>query len=662
MSFVFAFALAGLVLVAAPYFAHRLRRRRADSRFFAPAHLVPPAPVRARRKAALEDRALFATRALAVIGLALLGASPLVRCSRLALNRSSGASVALAIVLDDSMSMRAKLGDRTRFARARSGAIELLGSTREGDAVAIILAGDPARVALAPTTDLRGARALLESLPESDRATDLDGAIAVARGLVEGLPQADRRVVVLSDLADGHPDAPPLGEGSSVPVWNALPEIRADGHDCAVIRADRSGLRVRVRVACTPGNVAPRTVGRTVALYLGEKAIVDAAAPAGATGDVVLSLPADSLPKGQEPGALVARLLGGDAIDEDDAAPVIAEAIPSSIAVVVPSDSEIAATGGPPVVEQALRALQLDVTVRPLPQIPDRVDDLAAFAGVLLDDPPGFTPEERRALGAFVERGGLVLVALGPRASTPPLGATLEPFVMHPLAWEASAPAGVDPATATPSIAESAASLVELGARHRTVLGAEDAAAFTTLLAWSDRAPLVAERAVGRGEAWIVTLPFALDASDLPVRPAFLALLDAWIDVARARTVPRRTEVGVAWTFPDSRKVTAIGPGGDELPVAQGPARLQVTPPRLGLYRVVADGRVEVRVAQPASREVDLRPRRVAVAAASRVTGETVASVDASPTLACFLLALFALELGLRLRAGRDTDPSAPPR
>ena len=288
MSFLFAFALAAVVFVGVPYFAHRLRRRRAEPRPFAPAHLVPPAPPRARRRSELEDRALFVTRALAVVALALLGASPFVRCSRLALSRVSGASVGLVVVLDDSMSMHAKFGSASRFERARKAATELLSSTREGDSVAIVLAGAPPRVALAPTTDLRAVQALIDSLPDSDRATDLDGALAMARSLVEGLPQADRRIVLLSDLADGKPDAPPLGDGSSVPVWNALPELRADGSDCAVVRADRTGVRVRVRIACSAG---ARAEGRTVAVLDGETVLAEAAPPATESGDVLLVLP-----------------------------------------------------------------------------------------------------------------------------------------------------------------------------------------------------------------------------------------------------------------------------------------------------------------------------------------------------------------------------------
>ena len=653
MSFVFAFALAALVLVAAPYFAHRLRRRKAETRMFAPAHLVLPAPPRARRRSVLEDRTLFATRALAVVGLALLGASPFVHCARLALARSHGASVALAVVMDDSMSMQVKVGARSRWDRARAGAAELLASTRDGDAVAIVLAGSPARIALAPTTDLRSARSMLESLEVTDRATDLDGALAIARGLVLGLPQIDRRVVLLSDLADGRPTAAPLAEASSVPVWNALPEILSEGHDCAVLRADRSGLRVRVRVACTPGFDVTRAPARAVAVFLGQRSLAEAPAPVTPAGDVVLVLPPDALPKGEEPGALVARLSGSDTIAADDAAAVVAEAVPGSVAVVVPLDSETAATGGAPVVEQALTALALDVAVRPLPQIPDGIDDLSPFVGVILDDPPGLTPEERRAMGSFVEHGGVLLLALGPRAAAAPLGASLEPFLSRPVAWEPTTSPGVDAATAVGLLAESAASLASIGAHHRTRLRPEDLSSYSPLLEWQDHAPLVIHRTLGRGEVWIVTLPFALDASELPLRPSFLALLEAWVDAARSRTLPKRTEVGMTWVFPGAHDVTITGPRGEDVAVVPDEVAPRAAPSHVGLYRLKVDGRTEARVVAPAQREVDLRPRRLALAAAARAFGENRASIDASPALAMMLLALLTLELGLRIRAGR---------
>ncbi len=428
MTFLSALALAVALLVAAPYLAHRLRRRRAEEQPFPPARLVDPAPPKARRRSRLEDRALFATRAAAVVALAILGATPFVKCSRLSLQRSAGASVAVAIVVDDSMSMRALAGAKSRFARARDAAREILSSSRDGDAVAVVLAGAPARVALAATTDLGAARDALAALTESDRATDLDGAVALAGGLVSSLPQVDHRVVVLSDLADGHSDGPPLGESLGVPIWIALPELRVAAGDCAIMRAERSGTRVRVEVACGPGASA---AGRDVVIEGADSKPLARAPVVSGTGPTVeltLILSAGAAP-------VRARLSGSDAVASDDVAPVATALGRGAVAIVADATDEAVATGGAPILEQALAALRLDVEVRPLPAFPDGVDDLGSPIGVLLDDPPGLTPEQRRALGLFLDGGGVVLLALGPHAGGAPLGASLEPVLGHSVAW-----------------------------------------------------------------------------------------------------------------------------------------------------------------------------------------------------------------------------------
>ena len=53
----------------------------------------------ARRERRLEDKLLFVVRALAVVVLAIIGATPLVQCSRLSLSRGSGGSLAVVVVL-----------------------------------------------------------------------------------------------------------------------------------------------------------------------------------------------------------------------------------------------------------------------------------------------------------------------------------------------------------------------------------------------------------------------------------------------------------------------------------------------------------------------------------------------------------------------------------
>ena len=645
MTFLTSLALAAVVLLVAPYFAHRLRRRRAEEQLFAPTRLVAPAPPKARRRSRLEDRALFATRSASIAVLALLGATPLVRCSRLSLQRSGGASVAMAIVVDDSMSMRAKLeGTLSRFDRARQGARELLASAREGDAVAIVLAGAPARVALAATTDLGAVQSTIEGLSMSDRATDLDGAVSLARGLLASLPQIDRRVVLLSDLADGHSEGGRLGDSSPVPLWIALPELRAQGTDCAVMRADRAGVRVRVRVACGPGASA---AGREVIIEDERgSSLGHASTPAGANVDMTVLLPSeDAIPAR-------ARLSGSDTIAADDVAPVVPEVPRGAIAVVADTTAEAVVTGGAPIAEQALSALRSDADLRPIPAFPDRAEDLAGTLGVLLDDPPGLTPEQRHALGAYLDGGGAVLLALGPHAASAPLGASLEPVISKAFGWAETKVAGADPSSAAGELGEAAQSLLDLGASRRAVLSPEDAAAFEPIVKWTDGAPLLARRAIGRGTAWVLTLPVSLDASDLALRPAFLAFLDAWEHEALERKAAQRSDVGVPWTFPGARNVDAQGPSG-AIAAARDERGVRVVPPVLGLYRISVDGRLEARVASPVARELDLRPRAAASTTAGEGLGDRRASVDFSGQVAILLLSLVAFELGLRLWLGQ---------
>ncbi len=657
MSFVTALALGIVALVALPLLAHRLRRQRADERPFAAAHLVAPAPPRARRRARLEDRSLFIVRALAVAALALLGASPLVRCSRLSVERSSGASMALAIVLDDSMSMRAPAsGGRTRFERAKDAASDLLAGAREGDAVAIVLAGAPPRVGLAATTDLAAARAALDTVAPSDRATDLDGAITIAQSLVDKLPQVDKRVIVLSDLADGRPDAPPVGESASLPVWVPLDDIAKDAPDCAVLSADDLGGRVRVRVACGKGASAD---GRTVEIASAGKSI--ASAP-GAAGEITVALPKDA-PKTN----LVARLDGADAIAADDEAPVVVSGGPGALAIVADAAQESVATGGPPVLEQALSALRLDLAVKPIPAVPERAEDLAPFLGVILDDPPGLTPEQRRSIAGYMDRGGVVLLALGPRAAAAPLGASLEPIVTRAVTWGETSARGADADKARDLLGESTASLADLRATHRATLAPEDLSAFETLVPWSDGAPLVARRHIGRGEAWVVTLPFSADQSDLVLRPGFLTLLDAFADLARVRARPRRTDVGALWTVSPSAHVTlaprVLADGsktkGADIDVVRDGTRAHVSPPLIGAYHIKDGDEDELRVAAPVAREVDLRPRAKAAKAAGTHLGATRTLVDISSRVALALLALLVVELVLRARAGKPRGTAA---
>jgi hypothetical protein len=680
--FVSAAALLVLALGVLPYLAHRLRRRKAEDRPFVPADLVPPAPPRARRRAHLEDRPLFALRVLSILLLALLGATPLVRCSRLSLERSSGASAAVGIVLDDSMSMAARFERSSRFERAVARARELLASLREGDAVAVVLAGAPPRVALAATTDLSVAKQLLGELHVTGRATDLAGAMGIAEGLVRGLPQADKQVVVFSDLADGSGATEPLGGEARTALWFATPELAAEANDCAVIRADSGGGRVHIDVACTTDDAAK---GRTLAIYpMGSERVADdgPARPAkgwGASGAVPLAkaalggmrdehisvtVGAGGVPNGGEGdavanGPLVVELVGDDAIASNDAAPVLTLSSATGLGVVADSLRSESGPSVAQVIEHAFAALRIDAPRRPLAQLPDRSDDLLSLAGIVVDDPPGFTPEQRRTLGAFVEGGGTLLVFLGPRASSAPLGASFEPFLTKGVSYGPTSARGAAP-QGRERFGPSMASFEDLGAERRVTLAAEDRVRGKTLLAWKDDAPLLFEVEVGRGLVWVATLPLSVEESDLALRSGFLAIVESWAAETKRRARPARSEVGVRWTgVPEGTTRAVFWQESGTRPTVDAEGELP-PPDQIGLYTLVGSGKLDRRVVEPARREIDLRPRAIRSDTNQQKVSDGRTQVDIGWAIALILLAVATLELLVRVVRGVRKDPQEP--
>jgi hypothetical protein len=259
-----------------------------------------------------------------------------------------------------------------------------------------------------------------------------------------------------------------------------------------------------------------------------------------------------------------------------------------------------------------------------------------------------------------------VLLALGPRAAAAPLGSSFEPFFERGLMWQKNAATGADPKSAKGPLAEAVATLADLNAPERAQLASVDRERFDALVAWTDGAPLVARRTLGRGEAWIVTLPFGVDTSDLPLRPGFLPLLDAWVDAARVRVSDRRTEVGEPWVFVSGGKSVEVrGPAPSSAPVRvqREGTLVRAIPERVGSYDVTfapsaggTPARKEQRVATAIAGELDLRPRAVAEAVSQARLGDTKATVDVSWIVALVLLGLTGAELVVRAVYGRRRE------
>jgi len=653
MSFLVAAALAVGVFVLAPLVAHFLRRGRTPERLFPPAALVSRLEAHSKERSRLEDRSLMSLRMVMVVVLALLGATPLVQCSRLSVDRPHGASVALALVMDDSHSMRARdPSGESRWERARQGARQLLRSVRDGDSVAIVLAGKPARLALSATTDLGAARAALEELRQTDRGSDLESALVLARSALENLEQPDKKLIVLSDLAGSTLDDPTV-------VAPLDDELRRPVDDCGLIGARRQAERLSVTFACSAAASVPRGL-RLVAATPPESILTDPGGMERATYEPRPGI--QTLSFGLVPGAgeFALTLTPGDAIVENDRVTVSQASAQLDVAVVADENNAGVITGGPTVIEQAIRAVRPEVIVRPFGMLPDDPRELAKFAALISDDPPGLGPESRSALSEWIERGGVALGMLGPASSGLQLSSTLEPFAERGARWEPNpTPLDIDPSS-LPWLGQEAFSLRLLTRTGRMRLDGAGLPGSTTAATWQDGVPFLLRRTLGAGLVVTAGLPAAVEHSDLALRPAFLALLDSVIGEAEQRRGPGAGLVGESWTFPASSKVTITGPDGPLAVQTEGcdpaagatdcaPGQQVATPELVGPYSVTNGDSVQARVARLDEHEITDPPGSAGVAGQGRLDGAESGAVDASPELALALLGLFAGELALRV-------------
>jgi hypothetical protein len=653
MSFVVAAALAVGVLVLAPLLAHLLRRGRTPERTFPPTALVSRLEAHSKERSRLEDRSLMSLRMAMVVVLAVLGATPLVQCSRLSVDRPHGASVALAIVMDDSHSMRARdAGGETRWDRARQGARELLRSVRDGDSVAIVLAGRPARLALSATTDLGAARAALEELRQTDRSSDLESALVLARSALENLEQPDKKLIVLSDLAGSSIEDPSV-------VAPLEEELRRPVDDCGLIGARRQEDRLSVTLACSAAASTARAL-RLVADVPPEQILADANGMARASYDPRPGI--QTLSFGLVPGSgeFALALTPADAIVENNQITVSGASAQLDVAVIADETSAGVVTGGPTVIEQAIRAVRPEVIVRPFGMMPEDSRELAKFAALVSNDPAGFGPESRSALSEWIERGGVALGLLGPASSGLLLSSTLEPFAERGARWETNPAAlDVDPST-LPWLGPEASSLRALTRTGRMRLDGAGLPGSVTVAAWQDGVPFLVRRALGSGLVLTAGLPAAVEHSDFALRPAFLALLDHVIGEAEQRRGPGAGLVGEPWSFPANAKVTITGPDGPLALQTEGcdaaaapadctPGQQVATPELAGPYRVTTGESLQTRIARLDEHEITDPPGKALAVGQAGADGAGSGAVDASPELALVLLGLFAGELALRV-------------
>ena len=159
MSFVAPLMLAGVAAVAVPVLIHLIGRRRAPRVPFAAIAFLRASNRRVARRVRLRHLLLLALRAGLVAAAAVMAAQPFVERESDLPALGAGAR-AVALVVDDTASMRARRDGRSLFSRAQEAARKLVRQLGPAAQVAVLslsrpsgplarLSADPRRIAAA---------------------------------------------------------------------------------------------------------------------------------------------------------------------------------------------------------------------------------------------------------------------------------------------------------------------------------------------------------------------------------------------------------------------------------------------------------------------------------------------------------------------------------
>ncbi len=668
MNFLAPLFLLGGLLVAVPVVLHLTRRRREPLLF--PSFLLlqmTSATARFKRRR-FRNIPLLILRCLALLLLAAAFAEPVLRGGTLA--ATGGAPLDLAVLVDRSLSMT--VGDRMEMAREAAG--EELGGLGRNDR-AIVLGFDGRAAAYTELTGEPGVlRQAVAGLSAGGGGTSFVSALGLAGRLLPAASGRRREVVLISDLQrsgfeDGRPQ-PSLPPGVRLRVRQVgrTPPANAWIAEVIVAPAGREQLVVSAEIRFAPTSQRPEWEGEVELLLSGRT--VDRQSLI-ATADRLATARFSPVLRPSEPLAAEVRL-PEDAFAGDDRFHFV---IHPEAAI------RVADLGGSPPSVYVREAL--GVGVAPgflLDRAPARGEEAVrrALDGsrvALIRDPGRLDAGAMRAVREFVEQGGGLVMAMGPRRLSRAAATELETFAPAlPEEFVDRDPAGRlgDFAARHPvfePFGESGpAGLGGLAFfRYRNFSGvAPDA---ETLARFDDGKPAIVESV--RGEGRILLFASSLDAewTDLPRRPAFVPFLHRMVEVAVGyERIPIAYRVGEsvdpASAFRlsprasrEDDEVLADSPSGQRT-ILTGTGALRLEEP--GLYRARRPGAAEFRqigvnppLAESDLRALDAADVRMAAAAPTEPESE-VAATGATPELpgrAAWWLLLGALVLLLASEA-----------
>src|SRR5438105_15203547 len=197
--------LAGLVAIGIPLLVHLSRSRRTKKMRFSTTRFFTDQFLRSYRMSRLKELLLLACR-MPLFGLfAIALAQPLLRPKNISAAGLEGDRT-VVLVLDNSASMGYVEDGKTLLERAREAARGVVSGLRDGDRVAIVLAGrresGPELLVAEPSGNRGEALQAVDRLQVSSLGTDLTSAVRRAEMIALASSTPHKEVYVFSDLQD----------------------------------------------------------------------------------------------------------------------------------------------------------------------------------------------------------------------------------------------------------------------------------------------------------------------------------------------------------------------------------------------------------------------------------------------------------------------------
>ncbi len=551
MSFQAGPALAGLLAALIPLVIHLSRSRRTKKMRFSTTRFFTDQFLRSYRMSRIREVLLLVCRMalFALLGFAI--AQPLLSTPATAAFHGGGPR-GVVLVLDDSASMGYTEDGATLLDRARAAARKVVEELRPGDSASVVLAGHradgPQELFPRPTTRLEDVLQALDGVKPTELSADLTEAIPVAEAQARAAPAQAREVYVFSDLQEtSWPDRPLEGDAGGPALFVVQVRPRKPLSNVGVTAVQFNSAR--------PMAGAPFTL-RPLLSIAGEKAdavnvrlIVD--------GEKVGEQKVEKLQNGRWAAPRFHHTFAaggwhsGHVEVEDDA--LAADNRRYFTVEVLQSVKVLAIGGGPSKVgrEDALFFFQRALTAAPEGQkSPIEVDtipadafadkDLAGYPLVVLADVESLPPRAVDKLEDYVAAGGSAFFFLGGRVDASFYNDNLigpgrrdggllpgrlvkrqgDPASGKEVAFVSDV--DYDHPALGPFRDPGFASLVGPSVTFKALWEVEVKPPAQVLMKASTGAPLLCEKAVGKGRVLLFTSSCDRSWTNFPIRPAYL--------------------------------------------------------------------------------------------------------------------------------------------